>query len=115
MSLDFYSIRTTLVRDGAIGNLFQPFYSSMDDLKHSRGQNIINLHPSPKMASKIIYWVVWLTFIVHSAFLAPADNPATKPTSRYVKQLMFGPYHDIDAYVISLFYVMGTAFINRLA
>lgn len=62
------------------------------------------------MTTKMIYWIIWLTFILYSIFLAPNDKSSTKSTSQYVKQLIFGPYNDIDAYIISLFYFMGNVF-----
>jgi hypothetical protein len=33
-------------------------------------------------------------------------------TGVYVKQLMFGPWNDIDPYVISLFYFLGKTLTN---
>ena len=59
------------------------------------------------MSSKVFFGLVWLVFILYSALLAPGDREGGKSTSDYVKQLMFGPFDGIDAYVIALFYLMG--------
>ena len=59
------------------------------------------------MSSKVVFGLVWLAFILYSAFLAPRTSQGAKPTGTYVKQLVFGPFDGIDASVIALFYLMG--------
>lgn len=63
--------------------------------------------PFITMTSKIIYWIVWLAFILYTFLFAPDDYGSLKSTKEYVKQLVFGSYGDIDAYIISLFLIMG--------
>ena len=59
------------------------------------------------MASKNIYWIVLSALLLYIFVLAPRDNAPIKSTSRYVKQLIFGPYGDIEPYIICLFSFMG--------
>ncbi|CAF0893797.1 unnamed protein product [Rotaria sordida] len=59
------------------------------------------------MISNKIFWIIWFIFIIYSVLLAPKNDQTTKPTFLYVKQLTFGPWNDIDPYVITLFYYLG--------
>ncbi|CAF3294638.1 unnamed protein product [Rotaria sp. Silwood2] len=59
------------------------------------------------MISNKIFWIIWFIFLTYSILLAPKHNQTTKSTTVYIKQLMFGPWNDIDPYVISLFYFLG--------
>ena len=45
--------------------------------------------------------------------LAPKDNAPFKSTRTYVKQLIFGPYSDIEPYIICVFAFMGKVFVEK--
>ncbi|UJR13723.1 hypothetical protein I4U23_000734 [Adineta vaga] len=59
------------------------------------------------MAVKKVFWIIWCVFLLYTLFFAPKTDQRSKSTGVYVKQLMFGPWNDIDPYIISLFYFLG--------
>jgi hypothetical protein len=57
----------------------------------------------------IVFWLIWCAFLLYSFLLAPKhDGSSSRPTGAYVKQLMFGPWHGINQYVIALFHLLGS-------
>ncbi|CAF1406440.1 unnamed protein product, partial [Didymodactylos carnosus] len=58
------------------------------------------------MISGRLYWIIWLSFIVYSVIFAPNSLPS-KPTLPLIEKLLKGEWYGINAYVISLFYLMG--------
>lgn len=59
------------------------------------------------MVSNKIFWVVWCVFVAYSILLAPKNADSSMSTGTLVKRLLVGPWSGIDAYVISVFYLLG--------
>jgi len=59
------------------------------------------------MLSNKVFWIIWCIFIGYSVFFTPKNAEKSKSTGVLLKQLLFGPWHSIDPFVISLFYLMG--------
>lgn len=59
------------------------------------------------MVSNKIFWIIWCVFVVYSIFLAPKNTDTSISTGALVKRLLVGPWSGLDAYVISIFYLLG--------
>lgn len=59
------------------------------------------------MVSNKIYWIIWCIFIAYSVFFSPKHNESTKSTYLYTQEMTFGPWKNIDAYVLAVFWFLG--------
>lgn len=59
------------------------------------------------MVSNKLLWMVWCVFVAYSIFLAPTNAHSSMSTGTLVKRLLVGPWSGMDAYVITVFYLLG--------
>jgi hypothetical protein len=53
---------------------------------------------------KIVLWLIWISFVCYTIWLAPLDRPATWEIARKLVTLQ---WQEINAYLLAIFWLMG--------